>query len=733
MHHRSILAGSVVLCLLCSTGLEAQQSDSSVSNNTNLPASSQSAAGTVPGLIKFTGAVKDLTGKVPTGVAGLTFSLYELPEGGSPLWVETQSLPLDSLGRYAALLGASSPGGLPLDLFTTRKALWVGVQAQLPGAVEQPRVLLVAVPYALKAADADTLGGKPASAFATVEDQPFSATALGTVPAGASSAQGSTRSGQTVASATSGSCASVTSDGAATANSLAKFVSHCQIENSAVSESGGNVQVTGNLGLPGTTLRGAGVIKLGGAPFIHECCNNSGYSNTFIGLGAGNFSGTGTYNTGSGFHALSANTNGKFNTASGFYALSSNTTGTDNTANGGDALGYNTTGSGNTASGRDALGRNTIGNFNTASGYGALSLNTTGDRNTASGYYALWLNTTGNQNTASGYQALSANTTGNHNTGSGYQALYANTTGGYNTASGYQALYSNTKGYWNTASGDWALYSNTTGFGNTASGVAALQANTTGYGNMASGYQALYANTTGIYNTASGVSALYANTTGQGNTAVGNLAGVGAAGTLPSTGSWSTFVGFAATATVDGLTFATAIGSEAQVGESNALVLGRPGTLVGISTSTPSNIFTIGQGFGHAIADGWDTYSSRRWKSDIQPLRGALGKVERLRGVSYTYTANGKHDIGMIAEEVGKVVPEVVSYEENGKDARGIDYARLTALLVEAVKQQQDEIQQEKTQIRRLEAKVRRLETSKADAVQPGGKPAKPASAKAGK
>jgi len=43
----------------------------------------------------------------------------------------------------------------------------------------------------------------------------------------------------------------------------------------------------------------------------------------------------------------------------------------------------------------------------------------------------------------------------------------------------------------------------------------------------------------------------------------------------------------------------------------------------------------------------------------------------------------------MIAEEVGKVVPEVVSYEANGKDARGIDYARLTALLVEAVKQQQ--------------------------------------------
>jgi hypothetical protein len=46
----------------------------------------------VPRLIKFTGVVKEVTGKVPTGVVGLTFSLYELPEGGGPLWAETQSV-----------------------------------------------------------------------------------------------------------------------------------------------------------------------------------------------------------------------------------------------------------------------------------------------------------------------------------------------------------------------------------------------------------------------------------------------------------------------------------------------------------------------------------------------------------------------------------------------------------------------------------------------------------------
>ncbi len=96
------------------------------------------------------------------------------------------------------------------------------------------------------------------------------------------------------------------------------------------------------------------------------------------------------------------------------------------------------------------------------------------------------------------------------------------------------------------------------------------------------------------------------------------------------------------------------------------------GTRVGINVGNPTNILTVLYGGGHAIADGWDTYSSRRWKSDIHALHGALGKVEQLRGVSHTHTAS-HHDIGMIAEEVGKVVPEVVTYEDNGKDARGID------------------------------------------------------------
>ena len=291
---------------------------------------------------------------------------------------------------------------------------------------------------------------------------------------------------------------------------------------------------------------------------------------------------------------------------------------------------------------------------------------------------------TGWSNTASGYQALAANTTGDLNTASGNAALYSNTTGNWNTASGYEALYSNTTGNYNTASGANALFSNTTADFNTASGVSALYYNTTGNYNTASGLNALAYNTTGNYNTASGLAALYYNTTGNYNTALGTLAG-------PDSNS-------------RGLTNATAIGAYAVVSESNALILGGTGSYavkVGIGTATPANVFTIAQGAGQAIADGWTTYSSRRWKTNIQTLHGALEKVEQLRGVSYDLKESGKHEVGVIAEEVGAVVPEVVTWEKNGKDAQSVDYSRLTALLIEATKEQQALIREQKNRSER--------------------------------
>ncbi len=120
-------------------------------------------ASALPRLVRFGGTVKDLNGNPTTGVVGITFALYSEQTGGAPLWLETQNATADSNGHYTVLLGATKPEGLPAELFTSEQARWVGVQ--ISGQAEQPRVLLVSAPYALKAGDAETIGGLPPSAF----------------------------------------------------------------------------------------------------------------------------------------------------------------------------------------------------------------------------------------------------------------------------------------------------------------------------------------------------------------------------------------------------------------------------------------------------------------------------------------------------------------------------------------------------------------------------------------
>jgi hypothetical protein len=127
-------------------------------------AQSQAASVTaVPRLVKYSGTLHDGVGKPLTGITGATFALYSDQSNGAPLWIETQNVTPDANGHYTVSLGATQSDGLPLDLFSSGEARWLGVQPS--GQPEQPRVLLLSVPYALKAADAETVGGLPASAF----------------------------------------------------------------------------------------------------------------------------------------------------------------------------------------------------------------------------------------------------------------------------------------------------------------------------------------------------------------------------------------------------------------------------------------------------------------------------------------------------------------------------------------------------------------------------------------
>jgi hypothetical protein len=152
---------AVVLGVLCLGLLAAAQK---AAPNLSTAVASNSAA--VPRLVQYSGTAAGSDGKALRGIVGITFLLYKDQQGGAPLWLETQNVQADSKGAYSVLLGSTKADGLPVDLFTSGEARWLGVEPH--GQSEQPRVLLVSAPYALKAADAETLGGKPASVFLQV-------------------------------------------------------------------------------------------------------------------------------------------------------------------------------------------------------------------------------------------------------------------------------------------------------------------------------------------------------------------------------------------------------------------------------------------------------------------------------------------------------------------------------------------------------------------------------------
>jgi hypothetical protein len=149
---KQIRAVSLLMVLLCSLLSPGQQSVATATN------------ATVPPLIQFSNVATDEGGSPLSGVVSLSFSLYAGQQGGGPLWTETQNnIQLDPTGHYSVQLGITKANGVPATLFTSGEARWLGVQ--IAGQGEQPRALLLSVPYALKAGDAATIGGLPPSAF----------------------------------------------------------------------------------------------------------------------------------------------------------------------------------------------------------------------------------------------------------------------------------------------------------------------------------------------------------------------------------------------------------------------------------------------------------------------------------------------------------------------------------------------------------------------------------------
>lgn len=181
MNYRSVKIVFSLIAVIGSlvvTGVAQQTSSGEAST------ASSSNSTVIPQLVNYSGVLNDVNGKPLTGVVGVTFALYQAEEGGTPLWTEMQNVQMGKNGHYSVMLGSTTSTGLPQDVFNTGEARWLAVQAE--GQTEMPRVLLVAVPYALKAGDAETIGGLPASAFMLANGS--QAVAGGTKPAAGAAA-----------------------------------------------------------------------------------------------------------------------------------------------------------------------------------------------------------------------------------------------------------------------------------------------------------------------------------------------------------------------------------------------------------------------------------------------------------------------------------------------------------------------------------------------------------------
>ena len=185
------------------------------------PQAPQAPATSVPRLINVTGVFRPADGQPPAATEVVTLGIYADETGSTPIWEETQSVAVDRTGRYTLLLGATRPDGVPVEVFASGEARWLGMVWERTGEVAGARTRITSVPYALRASDADTLGGKPASSYLL-----------------APSAGGPATSDLSTSGA-------VTSNlvNPGTVNMLAKYVNASDVGDSAIYEAGGLVGV----------------------------------------------------------------------------------------------------------------------------------------------------------------------------------------------------------------------------------------------------------------------------------------------------------------------------------------------------------------------------------------------------------------------------------------------------------------------------------------------------------
>jgi hypothetical protein len=419
-------------------------------------------------------------------------------------------------------------------------------------------------------------------------------------------------------------------------------------------------------------------------------------SNLIAGVGAGASNPTGTNNSFFGAHAGSSTTQGSRNA---FFGV---------------AAGFrNTTGGGNAFFGTGAGFQNTTGGDNTFIGPGAGGTNTTGANNIFIGPFAGGGNTTGNGNTVIGLEARvgAGDLTAATAIGAGAVVNSSNT-----VVLGRSADTVQVPGVLNV--------SGNVGIGTATSSAVKL--------NVLGGSEvAVFASSI----SGSGVQGQSSSDTGVGGVSNSGI-GVFGSGKISFLGQGTSFFGGDTTPLPTNVGRGVAIGYTSVDGgyvfaydsSSNTpknLFLNQPGGNVGIGTTTPARTLHVAgrarvgsipqepSGAQLCFNVAGDLLqcgaSSLRLKTNVQPFVGGLDIIRRLRPISFDWKDGSGRDIGLGAEDVAQVAPSFTFTDEKGEPA-GVKYERLNMLLINAVKEQQAQIESLRVQNNVLSARLRGIE-----------------------
>jgi trimeric autotransporter adhesin len=440
--------------------------------------------------------------------------------------------------------------------------------------------------------------------------------------------------------------------------------------------------------------------------------NTSGYWNSFIGRQAGYYNTEGFSNIFIGDWAGHSNSTGMENVYIGDYAGGQNELGNSNVYIGAETGTYSSgvknifigayagqnagADSNNIFIGTNAGYYSETGINNIFMGNNSGYLNSTGSENVFLGSSTGENNSTGSNNIFMGNLAGNSNTSGSHNIFLGNSSGSSNDDGDYNILIGYKAGSSILSGYSNNFMGDEAGLNTLNGSNNTFIG------DWTGRGNSS-----------GSKNTYLGAQAGYTSTASAGNVFIGYTAG------YSETASNRLYIENSTadntTALIYGEFDNNYLRFNADVGINHS-----PYSDVGLSVNMDANDTYAIYATGYCYSTvGWGYPSDARWKKNITDLDFSLDNLKSIRTVSFDWNReeypemkfSDKRDFGVIAQELEKILPTLVTTDPRG--FKSVDYSKLSVVLLKSVQEQQEIIEKQQNQINDLIGRVKSLEGQK--------------------